>query len=234
MKSMNRIAMQVPDADSSVASRIARVLAQRIVSGALPPGLPVRQDHVAAEFQASHVPVREAFRKLEAQGLLVSKPRCGVTVSLLDPATVLEVSEMRAELEGLALRFAFPRLGDDDLATASSALAEAEASKKIAVWEAANQRFHLALTAPCNMPRLMATIIDLHRSSARFLFATWKDLDWQQRSDNEHRAILDKIRRRDRRGACRALETHIRAAGDALVQRLRKIEPSRSMLSLAG
>jgi DNA-binding GntR family transcriptional regulator len=43
------------------------------------------QDHLAKEFAASHVPVREAFRKLEAQGLIVSKPRCGVRVSHLDP-----------------------------------------------------------------------------------------------------------------------------------------------------
>ena len=138
------------------------------------------QDHIAEEFQASHVPVREAFRKLEAQGLVVGKPRCGVRVSDLDPSIVREVTEMRAAMESLALSHALPRLREADLDAARQALVEGEASDQIAVWEAANRRFHLAITAPCAMPRLMASIGDLHRSDARFLFATWKQLDWHR------------------------------------------------------
>jgi DNA-binding GntR family transcriptional regulator len=66
----------------------------------------------------------------------------------------------------------------------------------------------------------MAAIADLHRSDARFLFATWKELDWEPRSDAEHRAILDAIVRRDNDGARALLEAHVREAGRALVQRL--------------
>jgi DNA-binding GntR family transcriptional regulator len=68
------------------------------------------QDHLASEFQASHVPVREAFRRLEAQGLVTVQPNRGVRVAPLAPADVLEVSEIRAALEALALRHAIPRL----------------------------------------------------------------------------------------------------------------------------
>jgi DNA-binding GntR family transcriptional regulator len=207
--------------DQSVAGRIAAALAERIVSGALAPGSRLMQDHVAAEFQASHVPVREAFRKLEAQGLLTNRPRRGVRVSQLDAGMVLEVTEMRAAFEGLALRHALPRLGRADLDAARQALVEGEASEQIRVWESANRRFHLAITAPCGMSRLMASIGDLHRSDARFLFATWKQLDWQPRSDTEHWAILDAIERGDGKRACKLLESHVREAGKALVERLR-------------
>ena len=200
--------------------RIAAVLAERIVSGVLSPGSRLMQDHVAEEFQASHVPVREAFRKLEAQGLVISKPRCGVRVSQLDPGMVLEVTEMRAALEGLALHYALPRLGRAELDAAHQALVAGEASDQIAEWESANRRFHLAITAPCGMSRLMASIGDLQRSGARFLFATWKKLDWQPRSDSEHRAILDAIERGDNRSARELLEAHVREAGRALVERL--------------
>jgi len=72
--------------DRSITGQIARALAQRIVAGVLLPGAPIRQDRVAEEFRASHVPVREAFRKLEAQGLVVSEPRRGVRVAPIDPA----------------------------------------------------------------------------------------------------------------------------------------------------
>jgi DNA-binding GntR family transcriptional regulator len=212
--------LQRVDADDSLAGRIAHALSERIVSGQLLPGARLMQDHIAEEFQASHVPVREAFRKLEAQGLVVSKPRCGVRVSELDPAMVREVTEIRAALEGLALSHALPRIGEADIEAARQALAEGEASNQIAVWEAANRRFHLAITAPCAMPRLMASISDLHRSDARFLFATWKQLDWQPRSDTEHRAILDAVTRRDGEGARALLEAHVREAGRALVERL--------------
>lgn len=221
MKEASSPSEQAIGVDRSVAGHIAAALAQRIVSGALAPGARLMQDHVAEEFQASHVPVREAFRKLEAQGLVVSKPRCGVRVSEIDPGLVLEVTEMRAALEGLALDHALPRLGRADLDAAHQALVEGEASGQIADWEAANRRFHLAITAPCGMPRLMASIGDLHRSDARFLFATWKQLDWQPRSDTEHRAILDAVKRGDGGRARTLLESHVREAGRALVERLR-------------
>jgi DNA-binding GntR family transcriptional regulator len=209
--------------DASVAGRIAQALADRIISGALAPGSRLMQDHLAEEFQASHVPVREAFRKLEAQGLVVSKPRCGVRVTELDPGVVREVTGMRAVLEGLALHHAFPRLTAEGLDAAQKALVDGEASDQIADWEAANRRFHLAITAPCGMPRLMTSIHDLHRSDARFLFATWKQLDWQPRSDTEHWAILEALRRKDGARARELLEAHVREAGEALVESLRRI-----------
>jgi len=212
----------VLDLDQSISGRIARELADRIISGALAPGSPLRQDHVAEELGASHVPVREAFRKLEAQGLVVSKPRCGVRVSQIDPGVVLEVTEMRAALESLALHHSMPRMSVSSLDAARQALAEAEASDRIADWEAANRRFHMTLIEPCGMPRLLDTISDLHRSAARFLYATWKDLDWQPRSDSEHRAILRAVKRGDGARARTLLEAHVRDAGAALVERLRE------------
>lgn len=221
MKSKRPAPARVIEMDPSLAARIATTLAARIVSGKLSPGSRLMQDHVAAEFRASHVPVREAFRTLEAQGLVINKPRCGVRVSPLDRNMVLEVTEMRAALEGLALHHALPRLAKADVDAAQRALADCGAGDKIAAWEAANRRFHLAITAPCGMPRLMAAIGDLHRSDARFLFATWKQLDWQPRSDTEHRSILDAIDRGDGARARKLLESHVREAGRALAQHLR-------------
>ena len=208
--------------DRTVAGQIARALAERIVAGTIAPGTRLRQDHVAAEFRASHVPVREAFRRLEVHGLVQSEPRRGVRVPPLDPAAVIEVTEMRAAMEGLALRHAFARVGPADLAAARAAIEAGEASADIQALEAANRRFHRALTAPCGMPRVMSTINDLHRASARILFATWRQLDWQPRSDEEHRACLDAIARGHRGAAVKLLEAHIRDAGYALAAMLRR------------
>lgn len=207
--------------DGTLAGQIARVLADRIVAGEIAPGTRLRQDHVAAEFRASHVPVREAFRRLEARGLVQSEPRRGVRVPPLDPAAIIEVTEMRAALESLALRHAFDRIGPADLALARAAIADGDACSDIQVWEAANRRFHRALVTPCAMPRLLAAIDDLHRAAARVLFATWRELDWQPRSDREHRACLAALERGNRATALKLLEAHIRDAGHALAQQLR-------------
>ena len=87
------------DEYQTTARRIAGAIGTRIISGALQPDAPLRQDHIAREFSSSHVPVREAFRQLEAQHLVVAVPRRGVRVAPLDTNSVKEIAEMRAALE---------------------------------------------------------------------------------------------------------------------------------------
>jgi DNA-binding GntR family transcriptional regulator len=87
--------MNSSDESSTMATRIAESIGERIISGALQPDAPLRQDHVAREFNSSHVPVREAFRQLEAQHLVVGVPRRGVRVAPLDENSVKEIAEMR-------------------------------------------------------------------------------------------------------------------------------------------
>ncbi len=206
--------------DRSLAGQIARALASQIVSGVLQPGTRLRQDDIAQAFRASHVPVREAFRRLDAQGLVVTEPRRGVRVATLDPADVIEVTEMRAALEVLALRHAIPKLQPADIQRAREALEACVGQSDVTIWEAANRRFHEALTTPCALPRLLAAISDLHRVSARHLFATWQSLDWQPRSDDEHRALVKAIEQKRTEVACKLLQEHVLAAGRALAAAL--------------
>ncbi|MCA7972080.1 GntR family transcriptional regulator [Burkholderia sp. AU39826] len=207
--------------DRSLADRIAAALADRIISGAIAPGEWLRQDHIAAEFGASHVPVREAFRRLEAQGLAVVEPRRGVRAAPLEAADVIEMAKMRAAFEALALREAIPALDAGALAELDAILDQEAAARGIAVLGTLNLRFHRALTARCGMPRLIAAIGDMHRASSRHLYATWQRLEWQDRSNDEHRNIVRAIRDGDVDAACAVLSAHILAAGDALAQALR-------------
>jgi len=208
------------DESESLAARIGRVLAARIIAGELPAGAPVRQDHVAAEFAASHVPVREAFRVLEARGLLVSEPRRGVRVAPMRATALLELTEMRAVLETMALRHAAPHLDSATLTAAAAINTEAEASSDVLVWEDANRRFHRTLLAPSRMPHLLATIDSLQASSARYLVAAWKELDWQKRSDREHRKLLTCLRAGKTDEAVGVLHRHIMDAGRSLAKLL--------------
>lgn len=198
--------------EDTIAARISRTLADRIVRGELSPGERLRQDHIAAEFGASHVPVREAFRRLEAQGLAASIPRRGVRVADFGLADVREVAEMRAALEVLALRHAIPNMTSAILDHAEAATLEGDSAIDVQHWEEANRRFHRLITAPCNMPRLMEAIDGLHAASARFLFSAWR-AGWERRTDTDHRAILDALRGGRAEEAVRILDGHVQWIG---------------------
>lgn len=146
----------------TIASRISRTLAERIIAGTIAAGAKLRQDHIAEEFSASHVPVREAFRRLESQGLVVSEPRRGVRVAGFSLDEVKEVAEMRAALEVLALRHAAPHLTKAILDAAEAATRAGDKAGDVQAWEEANRAFHKLILRPCGMPRLLNSIDDLH------------------------------------------------------------------------
>src|SRR5919108_2178080 len=165
--------------NATTSRRIAEVIAERIISGELRPNAPLRQDHIAREFNSSHVPVREAFRQLEAQHLVIAVPRRGVRVAPLDTNSVKEIAEMRAALEVVALRNAAPKLTSTHLARIELALIEGDNAKTLQDFEAANRAFHHALVAPCAMPRLLASLDGLQLANSRLVFATAHSAGWQ-------------------------------------------------------
>ena len=195
-----------------IAARISRALAERIVSGEIAAGARLRQDHIAEEFSASHVPVREAFRRLEAQGLVESLPRRGVRVSGFSMEEVREIAEMRAALEVLALRNAAPHLTRAILEEAEEATRAGDRAPDVHAWEEANRRFHRLILAPCAMPRLLRSIDDLQTASARFLFAGWR-AEWETPTDRDHRAILAALSRGDVDAAAHLLARHVQWIG---------------------
>jgi DNA-binding GntR family transcriptional regulator len=206
------------DVEETHSVRIARILTERIVLGEIPPGTRLRQDHIAAELGASHVPVREAFRQLQMQGLAEAIPRRGFRVTKFDLAELREVAEMRASLESLALRHAAPNITSRTLEEAGRAIRQGEAAENVQEWEKANRRFHRVILTPCQMPRLLRTIDDLHIASARFLFAAWRR-DWETRTDHDHMRILDALRKGQTDLACVTLTQHVGWIGKRLMSR---------------
>lgn len=198
--------------DDTLATKISRVLAERIIASTIEAGSKLRQDHVAEEFGASHVPVREAFRRLEAQGLVVSEPRRGVRVAGFSREDVREVAEMRAALEALALRNAAPHLTKAILDQAEEANRAGDRARDVQAWEEANRAFHRIILAPCAMPRLLKTIGDLQTASARFLFSGWR-AEWEAPTDRDHRAILDALRAGQPETAASILARHVQTIG---------------------
>ncbi|MFC4218322.1 GntR family transcriptional regulator [Pseudophaeobacter arcticus] len=197
---------------ATIADTIYQALSERIVTGALQAGEKLRQDHIARDFDTSHVPVREALLRLEAHGLAISEPRRGTRVSALNPSEIREVIEMRVALEILALTHGFARISKADLDAAEAARIACDAAEDMATWERCNRAFHRAILAPCQMPRLLASIDDLHIASARHLFANWRH-QWRPRIDQDHAAIVQAMQRQDAAAACEILRRHLRRVG---------------------
>ncbi len=193
----------------TTADKIFRALMERIVTGDLAADQKLRQDHIAREYDTSHVPVREAFLRLEAKGLAKSVPHKGMRVTALEPTEIREVIEMRVALEVLALTHALPRHTTETLARLDSARGDCDAAPDLISWDRCNRRFHLALLAPCAMPRLMSSIEDLHITAARHLFAYWQDR-WTARPDSDHAALIAAVRAQDLTAACDTLRHHLR------------------------
>ncbi len=97
-------------------------LRERILHGDYPEGAPLRQDALAAELGVSRIPVREALRQLEAEGLVTFSPHVGAVVSSLSLAEIKELFDLRALLESELLRRAIPHMHEDDLARAAGVL----------------------------------------------------------------------------------------------------------------
>ena len=93
-----------------------------ILNGTYAEGEQLRQDAIAADLGVSRIPVREALRQLEAEGLVVFSPHRGAIVSSLSLKEIRELFELRAEIESDLLRRAIPEMGSEDFARASEIL----------------------------------------------------------------------------------------------------------------
>ena len=198
----------------------ADAIRERILRGRYPEGEPLRQDAIGAELGVSRIPVREALRQLEAEGLVTFNPHRGAVVSTLSLKQIRELFELRAEIEGDLIRRAVPNMTAEDDARASEILDAYEVALhagQVTVWGALNWQFHSTLYAPADRDLTMSIVNKLHQHSDRYLRMQLALTHGEMRARHEHRAIAAAARKRDTVKASRLLRDHIIGAGRALV-----------------
>ncbi len=208
----------------TVADLAADALRDRILRGDLAEGSPVRQDAVAVELGVSRIPVREALRRLEAEGLVELNPHYGAVVSSLSLDEITELFDLRAMIEASLIRRAVPRLGADDLRRAGEILQQYERAfhdRRIGEWADLNWQFHSTLLAPAGRSRTLALVQNLHHQSERYMRMQLALTRGESRARLEHRAILAAARDGDGPAAARLVTTHVRHAGRQLADFLR-------------
>jgi DNA-binding GntR family transcriptional regulator len=188
--------MATSDAYEPMAQVVARRLHEQIVEGVLKPGAPIRQEAVAKEFGVSRLPVREALRQLESEGLVVLRPHSGARVAVLDFEECLDIYKIRERLEPLAFSESVGRLTSEQLDEVARAAAEVELlTADHAAWLAADRAFHLACYAGVATPRILRMIVGFWNTTQhyrRVLLTTFTEHDFELAHD-EHRLMVDAL-----------------------------------------
>jgi DNA-binding GntR family transcriptional regulator len=205
----------------TVTGAIVEALRERILGGQIPGGAQLRQDAIAADYGVSRIPVREALRQLEAEGIVTFYPHRGATVSELSLAEIGELFEIRARLETDILARAVPHLTDaicDRAGQVLDSFDKAFETEEVTTWGQLNWQFHAALYEPADRPRTLTIIQNLHNNTDRYSRLQLLLTRGSARAQMEHRQILALCRKREADAACALLERHILAAGNALIQ----------------
>src|SRR5579863_1559271 len=218
---MDRLNITATARPQTVADQVAAILRESIADGSLKSGAPLRQDELAQRFGFSRMPIRDALRLLEAEGVVAIHPTRGAFVATMDATEIKEIYAVRELLEVEALRLACPRLSDKALKEAALTLDQIDAEPDVGRWGALNKVFHLALYGACGNARLLGLIEAQHNSADRYVRILLSNLDYRARSQSEHRKILAACRARDEERAAIWLRKHLQEGGKTLVKSIK-------------
>ncbi len=206
------IADQVGPRVGATQEWIFHVLREGIISAKLPGGMQLKQDEISAALNVSHIPVREALRRLEAQGLVRIHPNRGAAVTELTRSELLDMMEVRATLSVMMLKNSAPLLTKADFDALESVVKQQRETpiEDLVRSEELNYRFHEILTshAANSMANFLLELV--HANIDRYLRASFYGTSQtRQVSINEHEAIMLTCREGDFESACNLLRDHI-------------------------
>jgi DNA-binding GntR family transcriptional regulator len=188
----------------SIAQSVARELREMIADGRLKPGEPLRQEAIAKQLGTSRIPVREALRQLESEGLVVYRVNSGARVAVLDFNECVEIYKIRERLEPLAISESVGRLTEEQLETVAQLARELEGmTDDHERWLAGDRRFHLACYAGVTTDRLLQMIQNFWNTTQRYrrvLLTTFHESDFEA-ATAEHRLIVDALQSQNARAA---------------------------------
>ncbi|WP_171103019.1 GntR family transcriptional regulator [Ruegeria sp. HKCCD7255] len=199
---------------------IASDLRERILSGDLAEGETIRQEALADEYDVSRMPVREALKQLDAEGLVQLTNNRGATVTEHSLAEIAEIFDLRALLEVDLFRRAIPAMTTAEFAACAKILEQMQQSydaNDVSAWGALNHKFHTALYAAADR-RLTNDL--LHRvalQSDRYVRMHLSVMEQREPARKEHRQLLQLAQTGQVDAACTLLSHHIGRTKEALL-----------------
>lgn len=175
-------------------------LREEILNGTLKPGQRLEQTELASRFGISRMPVRDALRRLEAEGLVSVDARRGAVVCSIDLEEMREIYEIREALESLALRLAAPNMTEEDvedLARLEEQMEDASRRGDMTLWRQLDAGFHHLIFHRCNRQRLLKLITSYWNTTHHFRRAYVAVAGATARGEAMHRQMMEAVRARD-------------------------------------
>ena len=202
---------------SNAAERAYQTIRARIMDGSFPPGAALREEALAAEIGVSRTPVRDALRRLLADGLVESARNRGTFVAEITTDDLLEVYQLRAMLEGFAARRAASRITPGELAALRGLADRMEAiegapEQVVARFHALNAEFHATLVRAARSRRVEG-MLGWAFQVPLVLLKQYRMQEWinLQRSNQQHREIIEALSTRNAEWAGFAVSAHLNA-----------------------
>jgi DNA-binding GntR family transcriptional regulator len=215
----------LPIARSSLPQAAAERLRTLIIEGALSPGARLNERELCEQLGVSRTPLREAFRMLAADGLLVQLPNRGAQVVALSREDVRHAFEVMASLEGLAGELAVQRVTDGDLAELRILQADMEAAHRgsdLPAYYRINRAIHDRLNAIAGNPVLTQTYRTLNARLHALRFRSNLNRAKWDRAVAEHRSMIAALAARDGGALRELLVRHLHAKLQAVLETMNK------------
>jgi DNA-binding GntR family transcriptional regulator len=218
---------------NSISDQIYERIRQQILHGDIEPGERLMQNQVAENLRASRTPVREAFRRLEQDGLVERVPQGGVRVTHLDIEAIQEVFGIRNVLEAYAVELACGRITAEEIGAlkqlvnqAGELLSSGEVGRetKIKRLFELNSQFHDTIYRASANSYLMGMINSLRFIVGRLRFLGLRaDSTWSRAWD-EHSQLIGLLEKKDKESAARLLKTHLVNAVSDVLMGMKRLE----------
>jgi len=198
----------------SLADMTAHFIEKLIITDELKPGQQIKEDDIAAKLDISRPPVREAFKTLEGQGLVIRKPRKGTFVVEMMEKDIREVYTLKAELYALATKLAMDKIIQQEkdalsrLVQEMTVVVNAEPCD-ILTYQKIHSRFHNLIMEISGNTRLLNFASNLHKQIRRFSYQTLHYKDHLENSSAYHGKIMACIIDGDSINAARLMKDHV-------------------------
>jgi DNA-binding GntR family transcriptional regulator len=209
---LNAIVESVRRRFNTVEDMTQSFIREAIVTGVFPPGQRLNLDAIAATLGVSRMPVRNGLRQLEGEGLIQVSPYRGARVSVLDPAEIAEIYELRVLLECYLLEQLMDKLDDAFLDELESMVGELERTEDLGPRLEQRQAFYQALYERAGRPRALAQVNNLRSSVGRYLLLQRVD----EHHGHGHERFIRFLRARDLAGAQAWLTAHLQNVSSTL------------------
>jgi len=187
-------------------------LRQAILRGELKPGERLMEIQLAKKLGVSRTPIREAIRKLELEGLVLTIPRRGAEVAEITEKNMQDVLEVRKSLEALATELACERITGKDieeLKKKNVEFKESLSTKDVTKIAEADVGFHDIIFEATDNQRLIQLLSNLREQMYRFRVEYLKNESWYPQLITEHEALIHHLESRQKDEAMQIMSKHI-------------------------